>query len=108
MKEFVQYRLDFIEEELNETRRGVERESPAEIVDGLVDICVLAIGALDVFGVDSYKAWNAVHNANMRKEVGQKESRPNPLKLPDLVKPKGWRGPSHKKNLGLFPGIYDK
>ena len=36
----------------------------------------------------------------MNKEVGIKESRPNPLGLPDLVKPKDWKGPSHEGNHG--------
>jgi predicted HAD superfamily Cof-like phosphohydrolase len=68
----------------------------------------VAIGTLDAFDVDAYKAWNTVHRANMKKEVGIKESRPNPLGLPDLIKPKGWRSPSHKNNYGLFPRLPQK
>ena len=55
---------------------------------------------MDAFGVDAHKAWDAVHKANMAKEPGVKESRPNPLGLPDLVKPEGWEGPSHEDNHG--------
>jgi predicted HAD superfamily Cof-like phosphohydrolase len=76
-----------------------------EIVDGLIDLCVVAIGTLDAFGIDAYKAWDEVHQANMSKEVGVKKERPNPLGLPDLVKPEGWINPSHGGNHGLLNNI---
>lgn len=101
--EFARFRVKFLEEELNELKTA---KSPEDVVDALIDLCVVAIGTLDLFGVDAYKAWNRVHNANMKKEVGVKESRPNPLGLPDLVKPKGWRAPSHKNNVGLFGKLF--
>ena len=34
----------------------------------------------------------------MSKESGVKPSRPNPLGLPDLIKPEGWTGPDHSEN----------
>ena len=76
-----------------------------EVVDGLIDMCVFAIGTLNVFGMDSQKAWDAVHNANMAKVPGVKESRPNPFGMPDLIKPEGWEGPSHEGNHGDLPNI---
>lgn len=97
LRALLEFRVKFLDEELGEVRNAREAE---DVVDGLIDLCVVAIGTLDLMGVDPYKAWNAVHRANMKKEVGVKESRPNPLGLPDLVKPKGWRSPSHKKNHG--------
>ena len=102
--EFLAFRLRFLEEELNETRRasGVQQRDNEEIVDGLIDLCVVAIGTLDAFDVDSYKAWDEVLKANMSKEVGVKESRPNPLGFPDLIKPEGWVGPDHTGNTGRF------
>ena len=76
-----------------------------EIVDGLIDLCVVAIGTLDAFGVDAYKAWDEVLKANMSKNVGVKEGRPNPLGLPDLMKPEGWQAPSHQGNHGIFDDL---
>ena len=102
LKHFLDFRLRFLYEEANETSLAVGARDAEEIVDGLIDICVVAIGTLDAFGVDANKAWDRVYKANMRKEVGTKDSRPNPLGLPDLVKPKGWRNPSHKNNHGLL------
>jgi predicted HAD superfamily Cof-like phosphohydrolase len=103
LREFARFRINFLEEELNELKTA---KSPEDVVDALIDLCVVAIGTLDSFGVDSYKAWNRVHSANMKKEVGVKESRPNPSGLPDLIKPKGWRAPSHKNNVGLFGNLF--
>jgi len=103
LNKFLEFRLKFLAEELNETTLAFESKDPEEIVDGLIDLCVVAIGTLDAFGVDAYKAWDQVHNANMAKEPGVKESRPNPLGLPDLIKPEGWNGPSHDGNHGHLP-----
>jgi hypothetical protein len=41
----------------------------------------------------------------MNKKVGIKETRPNPLGLPDLIKPKDWKAPSHKGNHGKLSGL---
>lgn len=118
LRKFMQFRIDFLKEELLETakaaglqpalnadnelvfiRSGADTDAE-EIVDGLIDLCVVAIGTLDAFGIDAYKAWDAVHTANMTKEPGVKPSRPNPLGLPDLIKPEGWTAPSHENNHG--------
>lgn len=104
LRQFLQFRLSFLEEELNETRAAASGEvlDAEEVVDGLIDLCVVAIGTLDAFGVNAYLAWNAVYEANMNKEVGVKEGRSNPLGLPDLCKPAGWTPPSHAGNHGLL------
>lgn len=102
LQKFLDFRVKFLKEELDETAKAVENADPEEIVDGLIDLCVVAIGTLDAFGVDAHKAWNEVLKANMAKEVGVKESRPNPLGLPDLVKPDDWSPPSHQGNHDLL------
>jgi len=105
LKAFLRFRVDFLEEELTETRNAQKVIDSEEIVDGLVDLCVVAIGTLDAFGVDPYKAWDAVLEANMAKSPGVKEGRPNPLGLPDLMKPEGWTAPSHEGNHGILPKL---
>ena len=108
IKEFMKFRLNFLKEELDETIKAVEEGDAEEIVDGLIDLCVVAIGTLDAFGCDSHNAWSTVMEANMKKEIGIKHSRPNPLGLPDLVKPKGWRGPDHTHTTGILEEVYRK
>jgi hypothetical protein len=103
---FLEFRIKFLYEELDETTDlGVMDRNSEEIVDGLIDLCVVAIGTLDAFNVDANKAWDAVHDANMAKVPGVKKERPNPLGLPDLMKPEGWVAPSHEGNHGLFNAI---
>ena len=102
LKQFLEFRMAFLDEELMETEKAVSENDAEEIVDGLIDLCVVAIGTLDALGVNSYDAWNRVLAANMAKQVGVKPSRPNPLGLPDLIKPEGWEAPSHVGNHGLL------
>ena len=72
---------------------------------GSLTLLVIAAGTLDIVGVDTQRAWNTVNNANMAKQVGVKPGRPNPLGLPDLIKPSGWRPPEHSNNMGDLPAI---
>jgi hypothetical protein len=98
---FLEFRAKFLQEELDELFNNLE--NPEEVVDALIDICVVAIGTLDAFDIDAHKAWNEVLRANMTKQVGVKPGRPNPLKLPDLMKPNDWQPPSHTGNHGRLP-----
>lgn len=113
LKTFLKFRIDFLQEELDEMRNAAldpdykKPDNRAEdIVDALIDLCVVAIGTLDAFDVDSAEAWNRVHAKNMEKEVGIKESRPNPLGLPDLIKPVGWESPTHVDNVGMLSKLF--
>jgi predicted HAD superfamily Cof-like phosphohydrolase len=103
MNNYLNFRLAMCKEELDETMDAIEAKDPEEIVDGLIDLCVFAIGTLDVFNVDANEAWDRVYEANMAKSPGVKEGRPNPFGLPDLIKPEGWTAPTHEANHGNFP-----
>ena len=100
---YLDFRIEFLREELEETESAMVSSDNEEIVDGLIDLCVVAIGTLLAFGIDADKAWDEVHKANMAKKVGIKKERPNPLGLPDLMKPEGWKAPSHENNHGDLP-----
>ena len=102
MDKYLRFRLSMCKEELDETLAAIDNKDPEEIVDGLIDLCVFAIGTLDVFNIDAHKAWDSVYKANMSKSPGVKEGRPNPFGLPDLIKPDGWTAPSHEDNHGDF------
>lgn len=122
---FLKFRLDFLREELDEARSAYDKlveiqsktdmdpayreklvtENGDDVVDAMIDLCVVAIGTLDAFQVDAYEAWARVHDKNMEKEPGIKPERPNPLGLPDLIKPAGWTPPSHSDNIGLLGSL---
>lgn len=102
LKKMLVFRLKFLQEELDEAKNA---DSAEDIVDAMIDLCVVAIGTLDAFDVDAQTAWERVHEANMAKERGIKPGRPNPLGLPDLIKPEGWTAPSHEDNHGILDRI---
>ncbi len=105
MQKYLMFRMLMIGEEYQETLSAINNSDAEEVVDGLIDMCVFAIGTLDVMGVDANEAWNKVYNANMAKEPGVKPGRPNRFGLPDLLKPSGWAPPTHKGNVGDIPKI---
>lgn len=105
LKDLLKLRLRMLNEEHNETVNAYLSNDSEEFVDGLIDLIVIAAGTLDLFGVDVEEAWDEVMNANLGKAVGVKPGRPNPLGLPDLIKPSGWQPPSHRTNLGLLPDV---
>ena len=105
LRRYLEFRIDFLKEELDETEAALVSMDAEEIVDGLIDLCVVAIGTLDAFGVDPYKAWDEILRANLSKEVGVKPERPNPMGLPDLIKPEDWEGPDHSDNHGKLNNI---
>ena len=125
MKKYLTFRLNMCLEELVETAQASDLELKAndegnleftgnvdkvdseEIVDGLIDLCVFAIGTLDVFGVDTKAAWDRVYEANTDKTPGVKPGRPNKFGLPDLIKPDGWVAPDHAGNHGSLPEIFE-
>jgi predicted HAD superfamily Cof-like phosphohydrolase len=104
LRKFLEFRIKFLQEELDEMRDATNAE---DVVDALIDLCVVAIGTLDSFKIDSHLAWNNVLEANMNKKVGIKASRPNPIGLPDLIKPEGWTAPSHEGNHGLLNKVFN-
>ena len=69
-QEYLKFRAKFLEEELTELNNAIYYVDNEEIVDALIDLCVVAIGTLDAFNIDSHKAWKEVLKANMKKEVG--------------------------------------
>jgi len=112
---FLEFRIRFLQEELDEMSKALAdfdagiidgAKAADDVVDAAIDLCVVAIGTLDAYDVNAYTAWNSVWEKNMEKEVGIKASRPNPLGLPDLVKPEGWTAPSHRDNVGLLTKVF--
>ena len=105
LRKFLEFRLRFLQEELDEAWKAYNEGGPENaehVVDAMIDLCVVSIGTLDAFNVDAHLSWDRVHEKNMQKEPGVKPNRPNPLGLPDLIKPAGWTSPTHVDNVGLL------
>ena len=111
LRKFLEFRLRFLQEELDEAWKAYNEGGPENaehVVDAMVDLCVVAIGTLDAFQVDAHLSWDRVHEKNMQKEPGVKPNRPNPLGLPDLIKPDGWTSPTHVDNVGLLKKAFEE
>jgi predicted HAD superfamily Cof-like phosphohydrolase len=61
-----------MEEEAGEAVLAWDRGDMVNVIDGAVDTIVVAIGLLHSLGVDPFRAWDAVHKANMSKIVDGK------------------------------------
>lgn len=104
---YLKFRIDMIQEELDEAKVALAAHDSDGVVDALIDNVVFTIGTLDVFHVDAYEAWARVHEKNMVKSPGVKPGRPNPFQLPDLLKPEDWTPPTHVDNVGTLPKAFE-
>ena len=106
LEELLKFRLLMLTEEFNETIDAHAAKDAEELIDGLLDVVVIALGTLDIMGVDANKGWDDILRANMSKEVGMKETRKNDLGLPDLIKPSDWVAPDHSDNHGKLTELF--
>ena len=100
------FRLDLLAEEMAELVQARHDTDAAEFVDALIDITVIALGTLDLCGIDIDQAWHAVHAANMTKTRGAKPGRVSDGW--DLTKPVDWQAPCHDDNVGILPSLFDQ
>jgi predicted HAD superfamily Cof-like phosphohydrolase len=85
--------VDLIEEEYNdELKAAIKACDNVEIVDALVDILVVTIGALHSMGADAEGAWKEVMKTNFAKigEDGKVRKREDGK----VLKPTGWVAPN--------------
>ena len=104
-KNQLDFRMDLLLEEMQETFAAHMQGDPEEWVDGHIDILVIALGNLHLAGVDVEKAWNEVFRANMSKVRGVKPGREQSGGF-DVIKPLGWKGPEHAGNHGRLSEIF--
>lgn len=85
--------LDLIDEEHNkELKEAVANEDTVEVLDALIDILVVTIGAINSIGADAEGAWNEVMRTNFAKvdpETGKVRRREDGK----VLKPEGWEPP---------------
>lgn len=103
--EHLRFRLyGLLSEEMQETLDAFENGDAEELVDGLIDLIVIAVGTLSIYKVDISKAWREVYRANISKERGTKSTRPESGGI-DLIKPDDWEKPHHHNNHGMFDEV---
>jgi predicted HAD superfamily Cof-like phosphohydrolase len=64
--------------------------------DALVDLVYVALGTAYLHGFDFNEGWRRVQEANMKKIRALREEDSKRGSIYDVVKPQGWKSPSHK------------
>ena len=85
--------LKLIEEEAEELNQAIINKDRVEMLDALIDIVVVTIGAIHSMGADGEGAWNEVMRTNFAKidpETGKVRKREDGK----VLKPIGWQPPS--------------
>lgn len=80
--------IEHAEEELNELRSA---KTTADQADALLDLAYITLGRLLRMGIVPGPAFEAVHEANMKRVRGSNRKRPGDTY--DAVKPEGWQPP---------------
>ena len=81
-----------IEEEHTELKEALAANDDVEVLDALIDILVVTIGAIHSMGADAEGAWKEVMSTNFAKidkETGKVRKREDGK----VLKPTGWTAP---------------
>lgn len=97
----MEFRLNFLEEELEEIRNANFDEDLEELADGLIDLVIVALGTAAMMGMDFNAMFMEVHKANMNKVRVNDASESKRGHNFDLRKPEGWQPPNLRPFLGL-------
>jgi predicted HAD superfamily Cof-like phosphohydrolase len=98
-EETMDFRIRFLREELRELEDAYDVADIEEIADGLIDLCIVAMGTAAMMGLDFNNMFLEVNAANMRKvrvEHAGESKRGHGF---DLKKPVDWKGPDLRKYL---------
>ena len=88
-----------IEEEHKELKQALSDNDDVEVLDALIDILVVTIGAIHSMGADAEGAWKEVMRSNFAKidkETGKVRKREDGK----VLKPVGWTPPDLRPFLG--------
>lgn len=98
-EETMNFRLKFLAEELNETWEAWENADLESLADGLIDLCIVALGTAAMMGLPFNDMFVEVHEANMRKVRVEHPAESKRGHGFDLKKPVDWKGPDLRKFL---------
>lgn len=88
--------VNLIDEENNELKEAIVNNDRIEILDALLDIVVVTVGAMHSLGVDAQGGWDEVMATNFAKidlETGKVRKREDGK----ILKPEGWVAPDLAK-----------
>jgi predicted HAD superfamily Cof-like phosphohydrolase len=92
-----QFRMycDLVREEVKELEEALATDDAVEQLDALIDILVVATGAIHSLGVDAEGAWKEVMRSNFAK-VDPRTGKVNRREDGKVLKPANWEPPRLK------------
>jgi predicted HAD superfamily Cof-like phosphohydrolase len=93
----VNYRLELINEEVNELRDAVKTKDFKETVDALSDILYVTYGAFSAYGINADEAFDLVQNSNMSKLCKSEEDAIETVQLYKTETPKRYDTPNYRR-----------
>lgn len=92
--DMLDFRVKFMEEELDEFNDAVADEDHAKMFDALIDLVYVAMGTAHLLGYPWQEGWDRVQEANMKKVRAAADGSDSVRKSSmDVVKPPGWSPP---------------
>lgn len=88
------FRIGFMQEELNEYVNAVRKGDLVGQADALVDLTYVVLGTAYLHNLPFQKLWNEVHSTNMKKQRAERASDSKRGHQSDVIKPEGWVGPN--------------
>lgn len=95
-REAQEFRLGFLQEELDELREALAQGNRTKAFDALLDLAYVTYGTALFMGIDPAMwdtGFEAVHGANMAKVRATSKAESKRDSTLDVVKPEGWQGP---------------
>lgn len=92
--ELADFRIKFMQEELDEFIEGHDEGNLAKMADALIDLVYVAMGTAHLLGLPWQELWNDVQRANLAKVRASSDgSDSKRLSAFDVIKPEGWVPP---------------
>lgn len=110
-QEVIDYRADFMEEELKEFKDAMAEGDRVKAFDALLDLVYVAQGTALFLGINGgqwINGYAAVHKANMSKVPTPSAACSKRNSSFDVIKPPGWTGPEARLTAILFGGDVQK
>lgn len=98
-REAFEFRLKFMQEELDEFNTDHEAGDLHGAADALVDLVYVAVGTALIMGLPWDRLWAEVQRKNMEKMRATKKDESKRGSKFDVVKPAGWTPPDHTNAL---------
>jgi predicted HAD superfamily Cof-like phosphohydrolase len=101
--ELMEFRVKFMQEELDEFKEGLEELDHEKMFDALLDLAYVVFGTAHFLNYPWQAGWDAVQSANMKKVRAAKDGSDSKRGSSfDVVKPPGWTAPDIGSVLRIY------